>query len=152
MTAFSVSVPPTQRVFGIGQSDAIHHNGNSTNPIKKHHACNGEPSSSSDLNLNDHSVGLIFGGFRGSRMWYTLELVTTDGACGVTRALMGIDRSDMLRRRSVRRSGVVSMRWMELEAVLEGVRLSDWGGPLVRLGQEAVTAALDPFEAVPALE
>lgn len=47
VTAFSVSVPPTRRVSGIGTNEATHHRGNKMKPMKKHHAWKGDASSSS---------------------------------------------------------------------------------------------------------
>ncbi|KAH9953116.1 hypothetical protein BC827DRAFT_1387338 [Russula dissimulans] len=40
------------------------------------------------------------GGRRGSRMWYAVEARPIDGTCGVTSALMGIERCESERRRS----------------------------------------------------
>lgn len=137
MTAFSVSVPPTSRVFGTGLKDAAHQIGNNIKPIKKHQACSGERSSSSDLKRSDHSVGIVLGGFRGSCMWYALErLMLIDGACGVTSALSGIDTSERLRRRSV---VVDSGRAFERIDV-EWDPIRDNGGAPLRLGQEPLLA------------
>jgi hypothetical protein len=97
VTAFSVSLPPTCLVFGVLIIDAAHQSGNSTNPTKKNQAWTGLPSSSSPLNLNDHPVSRLRGGFRGSCMW-NFDDLEMDGACGETSALMGIDIWEMLRR------------------------------------------------------
>jgi hypothetical protein len=40
------------------------------------------------------------GGRRGSRMWYAEDARPIEGACGVTRALIGIERCEIERRRS----------------------------------------------------
>lgn len=105
VTAFSTSVPPTLLVLGIGANDANHHNGKITNPIKKHHAWNGDASSSSFLRCSAHEVGLTGAGRRGSRIWYVLDRLT-EGAWGAMSALMGIDISEILP--VVRRS---ALRW-----------------------------------------
>lgn len=70
VTAFSASVSPTRRVLGIGQKAASHHKGKRMKPAKKAHACSGDASSSSECMCKAHSVGWIFGGLRGSCMWY----------------------------------------------------------------------------------
>ena len=74
-------------------------------------------------------------------MWYMLERTLIEGACGATSALMGMDISDMLRRRSVflctaaiMDSGRAPER---MEAVLEAARWSGEKVP-VRLGHESV--------------
>jgi hypothetical protein len=101
VTAFSTSVPPTSLVFGVLQNDATHQIGKMTNPIKKHHACGGDPDPGSPgvPILNDHPVGCFLGGFLGSLMWNVLER-PTDGAWGDIKALMGMDTCDMLERGS----------------------------------------------------
>jgi hypothetical protein len=40
------------------------------------------------------------GGRRGSRLWYAEEARPNEGACGVTSALIGIERCEIERRRS----------------------------------------------------
>jgi len=90
------------------KNDAIHHSGNSTNPTKNNHACNGlPPRSTQPLQLSWGSAGpegseSVQGvdrtgpGFRGSLIWNTPEGVI-EGACGEMSADMGIDACDMLR-------------------------------------------------------
>ena len=99
-TAFSVSVPPTSRVLGMGRNDAIHQIGKTIKPTKKHQACSGDASSKSPPRCGAHPVRLILG-FRGSYMEYAPE-VATDGGRGLTMALMGMDPCDILRQLSRR--------------------------------------------------
>ena len=101
VTAFSKLASPAVLVFGTGmQSAAIHHKGKRMKPMKNNHAWRGEPGSSSVAKCNPHSVSLSFlGGFRGSRIWNLVD-VAMEGACGETRALIGMDICDMDWRRS----------------------------------------------------
>lgn len=95
-TPFSTSTSPAILVFGTRRkSPAIHQIGNNKKPKKKHHACIGEPGSSSVANRSPHGVPLgFFGGLRGSRIWNLVDLLM-DGACGDMNALIGIETWDM---------------------------------------------------------
>ena len=100
-TPFSASMSPAILVFGTRRkSPAIHQTRNKRKPRKKHHACIGEPGSSSVANRSPQGVSLgFFGGLRGSRIWNLADLLM-DGACGDTIALIGIETADMDWRRS----------------------------------------------------
>jgi len=101
VTPFSVSTSPAILVVGTRRkSPAIHQTGNNKKPKKKHHACIGEPGSSSVANRSPHGVSSgFFGGLRGSRIWNLVDLLM-DGACGDMYALIGIEAWDIDERRS----------------------------------------------------
>ena len=100
MTAFSMSpAPPTLLVFGIDHTDASHHRGNTTQPMKNIHACTGDalPGSPASPRRSAHPVGCTRLGLRGSRMWNAPGTLS-DGACGEISALIGIETCERLGR------------------------------------------------------